>query len=131
MRSPLRFKKVETPEEMTLVKEFGASFDHVVNEHSRDPIIMVLRDGKLISYFQVIQAPIFAHSLHTDPSVLSPRDFLDLAEQTRAFQFISSLGGRTPHGESLVLAPQSTHMESALRQLGYTDLKQKLWHALG
>lgn len=134
MTPPLRFKIVETKEEFEALKVFAASFDHVIDDHSRLPIVNVLRGDRQIGYYQLVNIPMVAPSFHTDTAICSRRDTFDFIQQVRSHRCLMSMGGRTPHGECVAILPEiesPTFTNEILEKLGFVDLHQKLWHALG
>ncbi len=135
MRQPLKFELVDTREKFEELKVFAATFNHEVDDTARLPIISVSRGTRQIGYFHVVNVPMIWPAFHTDPAICSPRDTMDFVETVKNYQFLTSLGGRTPNGESHALLPEDLSgggfTPEGLSKLGYTDLKQKLWHAKG
>ena len=134
MRDRLRFEKVETTEQFEALKAFAATMDHTLDDTSRTPIVSVFRGDKQIGYFHVVKVPMVSPSFHTDPAICTPRDTIEFIETLRAHMCLNSLGGRTPNGECIAILPDppaSGFTPEILSKLGFVDLKQRLWQALG
>ena len=128
----LKLETVRTEERLDEVREFAASFQHVIGGSEALPIITASNDNGLVGYYHILQKPVISFAFHPDPDICSPRSFVEIVEGVKKWQFHNTMGDQFPRGICYALIPNSPAIPmDTIKKMGFEERGLQLVVAQG
>jgi hypothetical protein len=127
----INIDKIDTQDKFDDLKEFAASFDHLIDDHSITPIYTLSRHGNRFGYLQIILKPVIVPSFHTNNKICHPRDFFEAVIEVKQKVMQSTVDERFPEGTLLVLLPPDIgeKYKGALKKLKLNNLGSVMYQS--
>lgn len=125
MKEKLTWSRLETPEELIKLREFGATFDHyLTDEDLTEPILIAKVGDEYIGYAQLVDRVVFpAWSPH-----VNPRHVVNAIKELHAFFKVNAaITGRKVVGFVARNSHNSPFTHEAMLKLGFEETALELY----
>jgi hypothetical protein len=117
----IKFNLIQDKESFDQFVSFAKSFDHEEGDHTILPVRVVSNESGPIAYFKEIPFPLICPAFH--PEKCTPRNFLDICTQVKAWAALNSISPRFPNGNVLLAVENNPAIPiEIIEKLGFKNL---------